>query len=299
MVAWLTFLLVALSTICTGGLVTSGCGGSGLSCSDVVCDDGKPCTEDSCSPDTGACERVVKTDWAPCDFDGHQGACEAGVCAELEWPADSEEQQRIKALCENRTIEDCEEDARCGNLTASRFDPTLVCLEPSTEVGCTNGFRLCGLSLTTGESPDGELYRFSDTCHPKGWRGADNDLQAIPVIDASSCEWILGRWPNEDEAQTIREECEGLNGTRCRRDECRTLFPLRVDNERTCLEISHEHEVCTSRFRMCDPTPTVARAQSGESFVIGNDCVLESWEITGSLDGAQRDIFSWPTCGVQ
>jgi len=70
-------------------------------------------------------------------------------------------------------------------------------------------------------------------------------------------------------------------------------------NERMCLEISHEHEVCTSRFRMCDPTPTVARAQSGESFVIANDRVLESWEITGSLDGAQRGIFSWPTCGTQ
>jgi|GEM_PF-2156973 len=148
----------------------------------------------ACNGTNSACENVTKADWAPCDFDGRQGACESGVCTELQWPADLEEYQRIQVLCEKRSIEDCEDDARCDNLSASRFDPTLGCFEAPTEVGCTTAFRLCAQSITTAESPDGEFYRFSDTCLPTGWTEVNNDLQAIPPGSAGPCERIIEEW---------------------------------------------------------------------------------------------------------
>lgn len=279
--------------------MAAACSGTGPTCTELDCDDGNPCTNDACDPSGMPCENATKADWSPCDLDGRRAACDTGVCAELEWPADLEEHQRIEALCQDRSIEDCEEDARCDHLTAGRFDPALVCLEPTDEVGCASAFRICGLSLTTAESPDGVLYRFPDTCLPDGWEPAYNELRAFPVSFAGSCEQLTEAWPDDEEAQSIRKACEGLVGGQCNQDECRTVFPLRVDDERTCLEISSDHEVCTSRFRMCDPTPTVARTSDGESFVIGNGCVLESWEVTGSLEGEQSHIFSWPTCAVQ
>ena len=293
-----SFLLLPVLPIVA---MAAACSGTNATCDELDCDDGDSCTEDSCSPATGACESVVKADWAPCDLNQREGACISGVCAELEWPSTHEELERIKASCANRSIETCVDDARCGKLTAGRFDPNLVCLEESAEVGCTSQFQLCGQSFTAGESPVGELHLFPSTCLPRGWTFAGSDLRAQQAnLGASSCEWVQAEWPSDDERQTIREECEMLSRSGCYgRDECRAIYPWRVDDERMCLELSGEHVVCTSRFRVCDPTPTVARNPEGEWFVIANDCVLESWTIIGSQDGPESDVFSWPTCAPQ
>jgi len=294
MKSFLVFSVISL------GLSAAACSAGDAACSELACDDGNPCTEDSCDASGAACANAMKADWAPCQFDGRRGACNSGACSELEWPVDLAEHERIQAQCGERPIEHCDEDARCAHLTAGRFDPTLVCLEPTSLVGCASAFRICGLSITTAQSPEGALYRFPDTCLPDGWEPANNDVRAIPVTSAGPCEFLLDQWPTDAAAQTIREECEALSGRQCGdRDDCRTIFPFRVDEDRICLEIWSGHEFCTSRFRMCDPTPTVARTPEEESFVLGNDCVLESWEITGSMDGPNSHVFSWPTCAVQ
>lgn len=293
------FLLFSVISL---GLLTSACGETSATCDELDCDDGNPCTEDSCSPSTVACENNPKSDWARCDFEGRTGACESGSCVEWRGPMTDAEREQNKALCENRSIEECEEDVRCDNLIASRYDETLVCLEPFEEVGCTAAFRICGLSLTIAESPDGDLYSFGDTCHPKGWTHADDYLRRQPLDYATSCEQTLAEWPeDEEERQSIRAECEQLEQGDCcnRRETCRAIDPWRVDHQRMCLELLSGQARCTSRFRICDPTPALAVSPEGEAFVFGNDCVLESWDITGSADGPNSHVFSWPTCAAR
>lgn len=282
------------------GLCVSACAESGTSCDDLDCNDRNACTENSCNPDGPVCESVPVSDWSRCDLDAGPGFCGAGVCALLEWSSDYDEQQRIKAECESRSIAECEEDARCGNLWASRLDENLVCSEVETQVGCTIVFRFCGQRLTTAENPDGELFNFPDTCLPKGWTDADDYLRLQSLAYAGGCEWTQAEWPTGEERQSIREECEKLDQDHCYfRAECRVIDPWRVDENRMCLELLSGQGRCTSRFRVCDTTPTLAVSPEGEEYVFGNDCVLESWQVTGSIDGAQSHVFAWPTCAAR
>lgn len=51
-------------------------------CEGVRCDDGNPCTVDSCDYQTGTCGFAQRGDGAPCEFDGLAGVCVQGVCGE-------------------------------------------------------------------------------------------------------------------------------------------------------------------------------------------------------------------------
>lgn len=64
------------------GLLLSSCGGSGDSgsCVDLDCDDGNPCTANSCDPESVTCESAPVSDGAVCDLVGQPGMCRAGSC---------------------------------------------------------------------------------------------------------------------------------------------------------------------------------------------------------------------------
>jgi len=70
------------STVCVplGSQSTAKCGKNGAIC--IGCDDGNPCTADSCLP-TGDCSTVPQPDQTPCDdglFCTSNDQCTAGVC---------------------------------------------------------------------------------------------------------------------------------------------------------------------------------------------------------------------------
>lgn len=76
-----TMKLYLFVLVLSCGLVASGCGDSKRCADDLDCDDGNACTEDSCDPDTAACENPVLADATTCEVDGGPGVCEAGLCA--------------------------------------------------------------------------------------------------------------------------------------------------------------------------------------------------------------------------
>lgn len=73
------FFLVLFLCSC---FVVSACGDS-TSCEDLNCDDGSPCTTDSCEPTRVACDSAPVPDATDCTVDGDAGLCSAGACASL------------------------------------------------------------------------------------------------------------------------------------------------------------------------------------------------------------------------
>jgi len=54
-----------------------------ITCDDVDCDDGNPCTADSCDPIRVVCASAPLADATACDLDGGPATCEAGACRAL------------------------------------------------------------------------------------------------------------------------------------------------------------------------------------------------------------------------
>lgn len=70
----LSFLLI--------GLVTTGCGGSGI-CQQGGCDDDNACTTDMCNLDSGSCENTPTQTFMLCEVGGGPGVCSSGTCASM------------------------------------------------------------------------------------------------------------------------------------------------------------------------------------------------------------------------
>ena len=71
---------VVLFLLALGTLRMVGCGDEGPECrTDEDCDDQNACTDDRCY---SGCNHMPVQDWTPCDFDGLDGICISGVCAE-------------------------------------------------------------------------------------------------------------------------------------------------------------------------------------------------------------------------
>jgi cysteine-rich repeat protein len=131
--------------VCGGGV----CGGSGA----PICDDGNPCTDDGCLPQTGC---VFTHNTASCD-DGN--ACTTvDVC--------------VAGDCSGAVAPDCDDDDVC---TTDSCDPTDGCVHALNTAPCDDDdacttVDTCNLGTCVGASPlscdDGD-HCTTDTCDPE------------------------------------------------------------------------------------------------------------------------------------
>jgi hypothetical protein len=60
--------------------------------------------------------------------------------------------------------------AACRPIMATRLDVERMCSLERAQVGCfPPGPIGCGDALSMAKSPEGEVWWFTDTCHPEGW----------------------------------------------------------------------------------------------------------------------------------
>jgi hypothetical protein len=141
--ASVTCASVSLSdgAVCDLGGQPGECGAGvcvGLTCDDVDCDDGNPCTADSCDSVRVVCASAPVADATPCELDGDPAMCEAGVCTALTC-------EDLDCNDDNPcTLDSC--DAETVACTTSHVADQLVCPERGAFGSCNQG--ICDLSQT-------------------------------------------------------------------------------------------------------------------------------------------------------
>ena len=107
---------VGVSGVCDGVLCRTACTG-------VDCDDGNPCTDDSCDPMDGMCHYEDAPEEDPCDLDGRDGVCRLGTCTE---PTDASLVEIHVVIRDGQGVAEVLYEATCGD-----DDPSTGALEPS------------------------------------------------------------------------------------------------------------------------------------------------------------------------
>ncbi len=195
------------------GLCTAGVCEDAKLCEGKDCNDGNPCTDDSCQTADGSCEHVAVDDGSSCDFGGLPGLCTGGVCDDAK-------------LCEGKDCNDgnpCTEDsceALSGDCNHSPVTDGSSCNFNGAPGLCNNG--LCeDAELCSGVSCDDGNACTEDSCDP-----ADGQCDFSPVTDGSSCDF--GGFPGlctggvcEDAQLCGDKNCD--DGNACTTDSCNPL----------------------------------------------------------------------------
>ncbi|MEZ4267514.1 MAG: choice-of-anchor U domain-containing protein [Myxococcota bacterium] len=151
--------------VAASGCVTTAAPGCCTAASD--CDDGNPCTADSCDTDTGDCVYDAVGDGAPCDADKSvctvDDACVAGICEAGE-AADCDDGE----VC---TSDSCQAASGCVNSpVAGCCEADLDCDEdadPCTRAACETATGVCGQQPVADGAAcdaDGSVCTEGDAC---------------------------------------------------------------------------------------------------------------------------------------
>ena len=197
-----------LPGICTGGV----CADANL-CENVPCEDGNPCTEDSCNPLNGKCINAPVADGALCDYDGLPGLCTGGVCADAN-------------LCEGVS---CEDGNPCTDNDCNRLNGECVSSKLADGTVCDFG-GLPGL-CANGVCEDAKLCEGKDCndgnpCTADSCQASTGECASTAVADGSSCDF--GGLPGLCTGGVCEDAklCEGKDcndGNPCTTDSCEAI----------------------------------------------------------------------------
>ncbi len=286
---------VCVNAVCQGGACVAG-----TELRD--CDDGNPCTADSCDPATGCVH--APDDAAACD-DGlactQSDACAAGVCVGT--PVDCDDQD----VC---TVDACVEPGVDGDLVdGGCVHHSLAALcddgNPCTDEAC-DPEQGCVFPFNTAPCDDGNPCTVDDTCTDGACLGAPLDVDDDNVCTDDGCDPASGPFhtvntlPCDDgDACTVGDVCaDGLctagpdpldcdDQNQCTSDSCdaatgcvhATTDGADCDDQDACTEGDTCHEdTCLGAAVDCDD---------------GNACTADSCD---PADGCHNDLIVSGTC---
>lgn len=163
-------------------------------CASIDCNDGEPCTLDTCDPWNGSCQHAAVPDLTACDFAGNPGLCTSGSCV---------------GSC---TVLDCDDSDPC---TVDACDPgTGTCnntpAAPGTpcDFGGLPGLCVAGscvdAMLCTGVDCDDGNPCTADSCDP-----SDGLCDHVPASSGTACDF--SGLPGTCLADTCVSSCDLLD----------------------------------------------------------------------------------------
>ena len=173
--------------------------GACLAGTDKTCDDGNPCTDDGCLPESGACDYVANDanpcdDFDPCKIDD---LCQEGVCSGV--PMDCEDgdpctvgESCFIGVCQPGVPKDCDDKNEC---TADDCDP-------SFDGGCVHDDETDGVPCSLPSACDVGAC-LAGACAFEA--GADCDDGNPCTID--TCSGISGCWYEQEDCGSTTVEC--------------------------------------------------------------------------------------------
>lgn len=227
--------------MCVHTLVTSGspCVSNGLPgaclsgaclpvCSLLDCDDGEPCTTDSCNDFSGTCDNSMLPDLTTCDLGGTAGACSGGSCQPACDVLDCDDG-------DDCTTDSCDPGAgTCSNVTA----PNGTACDFGGLPGVCSAGTCLDAALCAGVSCDDANACTDDSCDP-----SDGSCVHTPVVATTACDYL------------------GLPGL-CSLDACASACDvLDCDDDDECTE-----DLCDPFVGVCSSAPTAEGATCDAGF---------------------------------
>lgn len=285
--------------VCTTGDVCSSgvCQGE-----DKLCDDGNPCTIDSCDPETGSCVSVP-TPELDCD---DANACTSGDMCDA------------NGLCLGQAIS-CEDENPC---TGSQCDPTEGCVYDPLEIPCDDGNACTGPDLCNGgacEPPalvcDDGVSCTVDTCNQEGGCVHEVDQEACDdqnPCTSDACEPSAGcifsplssGGCDDESACTLEDSCVGgacigknidcEDGVACTINSCDPLAGCVLESDAGACD---DGNPCTDEI--CDEEAGCLSEDNDANCEDGSDCTEGDLCSQGACQPGNNSCVCDPDAGPQ